>query len=484
MQTEGIEVPLTAIDQFTQVFNNMDKNLADLAASNREMLESQAAQQQANEETTSSWTELNSAYSLVTQAFEQGKAIFDATFGAFQEYAGEVRDLALVSGTTAEEASRLLQVFDDFQISASDVNSAMKAMKNQGMVPTIETIAQLSDQFLAIEDPAERLKFAQDNLGRSASSYYNILSKGSKVILENAAAVSENLILTDEQIKKAELQRLALDELGDAWEGLKIQVGAYFGEIILNTNNHEEVIERLKEQGIEVYRGIEYSQEYKDVLAQLQEEQLAVNDAVAANVEVLEEDEEAIKAASEANQDLHSLMSDFQGIAEGYQEKMTDLAAEQDALMAKKQELVNQGYSAEGEAISEINEKLAENIAKQQEATAEAEKAIKQKIVAMVSAGLEQDGLTTQEFDALVKLEAQWGLLSQEAATSAQEVYGAVQNYLQTGDIDNFTRSVETAAFALTTMPEEKTVNLAFTVSANGQLLTPEQMEAIFNGMQ
>jgi hypothetical protein len=161
-------------------------------------------------------------------------------FDDWQEYAGSVRDLAIASGTTAKEASTLLQVLDDFQISADDITAAMKAMKENGMVPTLGTLAQLSDQFRAIKDPAERLKFAQDNLGKSYASYLNVLSQGSKVLLENAAAVNKNLILTDAQIAQAEQQRLAIDALSDAWEGLKIQVGAKLGDGIIQMNKNIE----------------------------------------------------------------------------------------------------------------------------------------------------------------------------------------------------------------------------------------------------
>jgi len=73
--------------------------------------------------------------------------------------------------------------------------------------------------------------------------------------------------------------------------------------------------------------------------------------------------------------------------------------------------------------------------------------------------------------------------MSEEAADSARQVYDAVQNYLQTGDLEAFTQAVDTAGQALIGLPEEKTVTLNINVNANGQQLTLEQMQALFDSM-
>ncbi len=144
---------------------------------------------------------------------------------ATQEYAQEVRDLTLVSGTSAEEASRLLQVLDDFQISAQDVTAATRVMTKQGLTPTVETLAQLSDQYLSINDAQARNEFILKNLGRAGLQWVNVLNQGGDAIRNLSDGVSENLILTEENIREAEQYRLALDEWNDAVLGLKISIG-------------------------------------------------------------------------------------------------------------------------------------------------------------------------------------------------------------------------------------------------------------------
>lgn len=424
--------------------------------------------------------------------------------GEFQQYAGEVRDIAIASGTTAEESSVLLQVLDDYQITAGDVTAASRAMKEQGLVPTIDTLADLSDQFLAIEDPAKRLDFAQKNLGRSYSQFLNVLNQGGDVIRDNSKEVNKALILNDQQIKDAEEERLAMDALSDSWQGFKVQLGATVGQMILANERSKDQVERLRELDEisgKTNQNYRFLTEDQEALVGQMERGAAATDfwnqqleagnvvlgdntsAIEANNEALELSEEQVKAISQANADLYSLMGGFADVADSYNEKMTGLQAEEQKLLAEKQTLISQGYSAEGQAISDVNEKLAENITKQQEATAEAQKAVKQKIVSLVESSLEQDGLTKQELDSLVTLQERWGLMSEEAADSARGVYDAVQNYLQTGDIDAFTQAVDTAGQALLDLPSEKTVVLNVQVNANGQQLTLEQMQALFDSM-
>jgi len=142
-----------------------------------------------------------------------------------QQYAGEVRDLALISGQGAEEASRLLQVLDDFEISATDVNAAVKAMTKEGLTPNVETIAQLSDQYLQLNDAQAKNEFILKNLGRSGLQWVNVLNQGSSAILALNAGVNSSLILTDENIRKTEEYRLAVDSMGDSWQAIKVEVG-------------------------------------------------------------------------------------------------------------------------------------------------------------------------------------------------------------------------------------------------------------------
>jgi hypothetical protein len=481
MAEEGIEIPITAIDEFSQVYNKADQANAELMASSEEQIDVQKRMAAQNEETQFSWTELRSAYSVAVEVFQAGKQVFDATFGAFQDYAQDVRDLSIATGTGAEEASTLLQVLDDFQISADSAQTAARALKEKGLSPTVDTLAELSDQFLAIEDPAKRLDFAQQNLGRSYKDYLNLLSQGSAKIRENADAVNKNLILTDQQIKDAEKERLALDALSDSWQGLKVQVGAFLGEEILANQSRRDYIELTGEAAM--VNGV-LTEEYIAYNAQLERGAAMTelyNEQMAEQVEITEEDTEAIKAVSDANEAMLQSMSDFQGIADTYNEKTGELEEKQNELLAEKQKLIEQGYSEEGEKISEINQKLAENIQAQQDATEAARIALKEKVAAMVEAQLATGGTTAEEFDAIIALRENFGLLSADAAEGTRQVYDSVQNYMQTGDLDAFSSSITGISDSLLALPEEKSLvlNVDINATSNGQALTPEQLQFI-----
>jgi len=113
-----------------------------------------------------SWTELSSAIGIAKQAYQVIGMVVDETFGKFQKYAGEVLSLSQITKTGAEETSRFLQVIDDYKLTAVDAETATKALKEKGLVPTIDTLANLSDEYRKIKDPAEAFKFIQDNLGK------------------------------------------------------------------------------------------------------------------------------------------------------------------------------------------------------------------------------------------------------------------------------------------------------------------------------
>lgn len=144
-----------------------------------------------------------------------------------QKYAGEIRDLSAISGQSAEETSRFVQVLDDYQLTAQDAEAVTRKLTANGLTPNLETLASLSDQYLAINGEAERNKFIIDNLGRSGLQWVNVLKQGGAALREQGAAVSQNLILNQETLRQTEEYRLALDAWSDAVMGVKIAIGSH-----------------------------------------------------------------------------------------------------------------------------------------------------------------------------------------------------------------------------------------------------------------
>ena len=104
------------------------------------------------------------------------------------------------------------------------------ALKN-GFTPTIENIAQLSDQLLAIQDPAARAAAASQIFGKSYADMMPFLLAGGDAIRSSTANIADNLVVTAEAAQKAKEYKDQLDNLGDAWEGLKMSLGQFIAPV-------------------------------------------------------------------------------------------------------------------------------------------------------------------------------------------------------------------------------------------------------------
>lgn len=369
-----------------------------------------------------------------------------ATYNSYQQYAQQVRDIAAISDTSAEETSKFLQVLDDFQISAQDVTAAARVMTQNGLVPNIETLAKLSDEYLAIQDPMERNEFILKNLGRAGLQWVNVLQQGGDALRNMSDDVSKNLILSDEQIRKAEEQRLAMDALSDTWEGFKIQVGAAVGEVILWMKRMDEQSDKLssarqnaaRSMGLTTEQFARYSRSSRE--AQQHSERLikafergaemtryysaqvaAMGRAHESVVPKIQMSEEEIKRITEESQRYLSLVGSITDETKSYQERQAELAKEHEELLAQKQLLLSQGWHPEGQKIQEINEKLAENEDAMKKNTDEFELNGRRRILSMLEQQLAIDGLSTKEMNYLLTLGKQWGVYSDEAVEAAQK---------------------------------------------------------------
>jgi hypothetical protein len=203
-----IEVVLKAVDQATDVIRGVADN-TESAGSKMKL----------------SFTELNSAMQIASQVWGAVKQIGEQTVGVVVDYNKSILDLSQSLGTTTEEASRLVQVSDDFGISQDSLKTALQMMMKNGLQPTIENLALLADELNGISDPTERAQKSAELLGRNWAVLNPLLSAGGDAIKGMAGEVSESLIVTEESIKASEEWRLKVDELNDTVTGFKMTVG-------------------------------------------------------------------------------------------------------------------------------------------------------------------------------------------------------------------------------------------------------------------
>lgn len=138
------------------------------------------------------------------------------------EYAKQVRTLSRNIGASAEDASKLIQVADDTEISFETLNTALIYGAKNGIDVTYTGLGKLADQYLAIQDPLDRTTFLTDTFGKSGANMGGLFSLGSMGI-KSAADQAERYgqILTDEDIQATEDFRIAMDGLNDSTGKLK-----------------------------------------------------------------------------------------------------------------------------------------------------------------------------------------------------------------------------------------------------------------------
>jgi len=162
--------------------------------------------------------------SLATATYKAGKAVIDS-IRDWADYADSMRLSAQMAGVTTEEMSRLTQAADDFRVPMETMQRSMEMALKNGFTPTIDNLAALSDELLAIQDPTVRAAKASEIFGKSYADMMPFLLAGGDAIRAGTAAIDDNLIVTEDGAQAAKDYKDALDDLGDTWTGLKNVLG-------------------------------------------------------------------------------------------------------------------------------------------------------------------------------------------------------------------------------------------------------------------
>jgi hypothetical protein len=196
-------------------------------------------------------------------AYKTVDKVLDETVGKFAAYATEVDVFKSALSTTAEEGSRLIQVADDFGISAEEMQKSMFRAVKEGFEPTIEGLAGMADEYNALATPQEKADFLVKNFGKSSQELTRLLGEGGQAIRDRAAAVSDSLVMDEAAIQKAREYAFAQDALNDSIDGFKISIGERFIPPITAAINSmadaataNELYTRAMELGIDVGRNM------------------------------------------------------------------------------------------------------------------------------------------------------------------------------------------------------------------------------------
>jgi len=427
--TDTIQIPFEAYDNATASINKLDAKLDAFSKKRKE--NHAAAMKAAKEQEQADKQQEQFNRKIIAGAVAAGAAIVKFgvdSYKTYQNYAQQVRDLSTISGTGAEETSRFLQVLDDYQISAEEATAATRFLTKQGLTPTIDTLAQLSDAYLALQDPMERNEFVLKNLGRGGMQWVNVLKQGGDALRAAGDDVNGWLLLSDEQIAKVEQQRLAMDALADSWQGLKVQAGAAIGKMILKAESAADTWEFLNKvtgksqlalrSGLYDYSNYVAAYERGTAMTEFYTKQ------VEGNTEALKAQEQAIEDATEANQSFMSTLMTVQSQTESFNEKNDELRQSIYDL-TKEQEKYREG----SDAYNEIGAKIDEQKGKVQELAAEHEKASKKIVFSMLQQMAASDGLTDTEVSNLVTIGEEWGILDQTTARAVKSMIGEAEGF-------------------------------------------------------
>lgn len=389
------------------------------------------------------------AGTFVAAGYAINKA-YQATGGVFLDLAGKVRDTARATGLNAEESSKLIQVTDDLGVSYETLAKAIKSSADTTDF-SIAGLAKASEEYLKITDANERATYAQKLYGKAWVDMVGVLEKGPDVIQKNSDAISKSLILTEKEIRLAEENRIAIDNLQDTATAYAATIGAKVvpaatqlveGLVMSNdlfTRQHEIMAsgEQTYSRAALYMAAIQMQQEntagaldsatvsytaWAEAAEKAASSAGSVSDAMA-------DAEEKTKAMSAANTEFLGTLNSFMSTETSYQNTLKTLTQERMDLEAEKQDLLAQGYSEEGEKIAEVNAKLDENSAKAQQNATEHELANKRIMLSLLERKLTADGvLDDKELTWLLDKGVAWGVYSQEVVDETRKALAEVNN--------------------------------------------------------
>jgi hypothetical protein len=182
-------------------------------------------------------SELTSAFSAVGLSGVASFLTIGGAIGTFvgfteeatrktMDYAAEVRNLSRDLGISAEEASKLIQVGDDFNVSSGAMTSALQMAVRNGFAPTIDNLRILSDQYRATNDPVERAAALTQIFGRNWTVLTPILEAGGDSLVKMANnAEAAGLVMSGKNVKAARELEIAMDDLNDKWNAFNYTIG-------------------------------------------------------------------------------------------------------------------------------------------------------------------------------------------------------------------------------------------------------------------
>lgn len=280
-------------------------------------------------ETMTALQGVNGAFQALTGVSLLGAGAVTAVFGVMRNsiqttvnLASEIRNLSRMTGLAAEEASGLYQAADDVNLSSQTLTTGLRYAIDHGYRPTIENLAQMSDEYLSLESGSDRARYSMERFGsRAGPELQKLLEMGSGAILhmvDNAALAGQ--VFNSEMLQSMRDYEISVDDLQDKLQGLGISFTTLVIPYVIRFID-------LISQGTQTLNTMATASDrlhdvYLQHQADLRETDMAYEDYVA-------ESYRSAQASSSINEELRLGMYYWHQSAEGAQ------------LTASQQELVN-----------------------------------------------------------------------------------------------------------------------------------------------
>ena len=186
----------------------------------------------------------NAALFAVAAGASIGKFVGDG-IQAFSDLALSAGKFADATGLAVEDASRYIEAAGDIGIPVDAVEQAIGRLNKtigadpdkvrdlgvdlvylrDGSLDVNETFKNTIDRIKGIKDPAEKARVATQLLGKGWQSMAELINMGSVELTASLRSVSEEQIISVDELQKAKDYRDATNDLGDAFTKLKYSAG-------------------------------------------------------------------------------------------------------------------------------------------------------------------------------------------------------------------------------------------------------------------
>ena len=186
----------------------------------------------------------NAATFAVAAGTAVGKFVLDGA-AAFQELAISAGKFADATGLAVEDASRYIEAAGDLGIPIRDVETAIGRLNKEiglnpdkvrdlgidlvylrdGSLDVNKTFLNTIDRIKKIKDPAQKASVAAQVLGKSWQNMAELIEMGADDLNESLTGVSEQKVISEEELQMARDYRAAMDGLGDSIGDLQVKSG-------------------------------------------------------------------------------------------------------------------------------------------------------------------------------------------------------------------------------------------------------------------